>query len=90
MLFSDLCNKEVVSVSCGSRLGHIDDIEIDEVTAQIKCVYLYGRSALGGLLARENDLMIDWKDIQTVGPDIILVKNEIEQMPPQRKRRGLL
>lgn len=86
MLFSDLCNKEVVSVSTGARLGQIDDIEIDDKTASVKRLYIYARGFFGGAFSREGDIVIEWSDIDTVGPDLILVRNEVETPPRARKK----
>ena len=89
MLFSDLCNKEVVSVRSGMRLGQVDDIEMDDKTAEVKRVYIYARGLFGGRFSREGDIVIEWEDIDTIGPDLILVKNETEHNVP-RPRKKLL
>lgn len=81
MLFSEICNKEVVSVTTGMRLGQVDDIELDEC-AHVKRLYIYAR----GLFTREGDIVIEWDDIDTIGPDIILVRNEVERASRSRKR----
>lgn len=86
MLFSELCNKEVVSVTTGSRLGQVDDIEIDEATSEVKRLYIYARGFFGGAFSRDGDIVIEWGDIDTVGPDIILVKNETERLSRSRKK----
>jgi YlmC/YmxH family sporulation protein len=86
MLFSELCNKEVVSSSTGVRLGQVDDLEIDEATAKISRLYIYARGFFGGAFSREGDIVIAWEDIDTVGPDIILVRKEIERAPRLKKR----
>jgi len=86
MLFSELCGKEVISVTTGARLGQIDDAEIDERTAQVKRLYIYARGLFGGMFSREGDLVIEWGDIDRVGPDIVLVKNEVEKIAAPRKR----
>lgn len=82
MLFSEICNKEVVSVTTGMRLGQVDDIEIDEKCAQIRRLYIYAR----GLFSRECDIVVEWCDIDTIGPDIILVRNETERTSRPRKK----
>ena len=89
MLFSDLCNKEVVSARTGTRLGQVDDVEIDDKTAEVKRVYIYARGLFWGMFSREDDIVIEWEDIDTIGPDLILVKNETEQRVA-RSRKKLL
>jgi len=86
MLFSELCGKEVVSVTSGARLGQIDDAEIDDRTAQVKRLYIYARGLFGGMFSREGDLIIEWDDIDKIGSDIVLVKNEVEKVSAPRKK----
>ena len=70
---SDMHNKEVINVCDGTRLGYVDDLEVDTCTAQITALVICGRSRLFGLLGRENDIVIEWKDIEVVGDETILV-----------------
>ena len=70
----DLRTKEVISVKDGGRLGYVCDVEIDTHTAQITALVVYGRARLFGLLGREEDTVIPWKDIEMIGGDIVLVK----------------
>jgi len=86
MLFSELCGKEVVSITSGSRLGQIDDLEIDEKTSEVKRFFIYSRGGFGGMFAREGDLVIEWGEVDTIGPDIVLVKNEVEKPRKTRKK----
>ena len=70
---SDMHNKEVINVCDGTRLGYVDDLEVDTCTAQITALVIYGRNRLLGLLGRESDIIIQWKDIEVVGDETILV-----------------
>ena len=70
----DLRTKEVISVKNGGRLGFVCDVEIDTHTAQVTALVVYGRARLFGLLGREPDTVIPWKDIEMIGGDIVLVK----------------
>ncbi len=56
------------------------DVEIDTHTAQVTALVVYGRSRLFGLLGREPDTVIPWRDIEMIGGDIVLVKCDA---PPQ-------
>lgn len=71
--FSDLRCKEVVSIKDGCRIGFVDDIEFETCTAKILKLIVYGRPRFFGLLGREEDVIIDWCDIDVIGQDIILV-----------------
>lgn len=69
----DLRNKEVISVKDGGRIGYICDGEVDTETARMTAVVIYGRLRLFGLLGREKDVVIPWKDIAVIGEDTVLV-----------------
>ena len=86
MFFSQLCEKEVISAETGARLGTIDDVEFDEHTASIRRLVILGRRELFGLGGKSEDIVIDWADIETIGADIILVKNERERPATPAKR----
>lgn len=76
----ELRQKEVTNVRDGGRLGFVCDVEIDTHTAQVTALVVYGRSRLFGLLGREPDTVIPWRDIEMIGGDIVLVKCDA---PPQ-------
>ncbi|MEG2915910.1 MAG: YlmC/YmxH family sporulation protein [Oscillospiraceae bacterium] len=69
----DLKYKDVVSVSDGTRLGCVCDVEVDTCTARICSIVIYGRLKCFGLFGREDDIVIDWCDIKLIGEDTILV-----------------
>ena len=70
---SDLKYKEVVNIPDGVRLGTVDDADIDTNTASLVSLVIYGRLKLFGLLGKEEDIVISWKDISIIGQDTILV-----------------
>lgn len=69
----DLRNKEIINVKDGARIGFVSDIELDTQTAELTAVVVYGRLRLFGLLGREPDFVIPWKDISLIGDDTMLV-----------------
>lgn len=71
--FSDLRNKEVVSIRTGLKLGYVDDVEVDTASASILSLIIYGRPRALGMLGRDEDLIIKCSDIELVGEDTILV-----------------
>ena len=83
----DLRNKEVINVKDGARIGFVSDIELDTRTAQLTAVVVYGRLRLFGILGREPDIVIPWKDISLIGNDTMLVSYE---KPEEQKKSGLL
>ena len=79
----DLRNKEVINVKDGSRIGCVNDVEVDIKCAKVVAIVIYGRLKLFGILGREEDIVIKWENIEVVGEDTILVKYS----PLIRKRR---
>lgn len=84
----ELCQRDVVSVKNGTNFGRVDDLQIDEKTAQISALVIYGRLRLFGLLGREEDLLIPWEEIVTIGSDVVLVRSELPA--PERRIKKLL
>ena len=70
---TDMHDKEVINICDGTRLGFVDDLEVDTCTAQITALVICGRSRLFGLLGRDPDIVIQWRDIEVVGDETILV-----------------
>lgn len=76
---SELREKEVVNIRDGSRLGFIYDFEIDLDRGAVVAIVLPGQGRILGLFGRNNDLIIDWKNIVRIGQDIILVDLDMVQ-----------
>lgn len=69
----DLRNKDVVNCKDGTRLGFVCDVEVDTCSARLISIIIYGRLKCFGLLGREDDIVINWCDIEVIGEDTILV-----------------
>lgn len=69
----DLRNKEIVNVRNGSKLGYVDDVEINTDDAAVLAFIVYGRPRFFGIFGREDDLVIKCEDIKLIGEDTILV-----------------
>lgn len=74
---SELRNKEVVETKTGIMLGRIDDIEINADDSSIESVIVYGRPKLFGLMGRDSDIVIKYRDIDLIGKDAILVTSDV-------------
>ena len=72
---SVLCEKDIISISTGQNIGRADDIEFDEKSAKVQNLVVFGRPKLFGLLGRGKDVRIAWKDVMTVGRDVILINS---------------
>ena len=81
MTLHDLKCKDVIQFKTGVRF--------DEVSAQLQGVVLHGRRHLFGLLGRDDDLEIAWKDIKSIGLDVVMVDApEAAARPPKRSLFG--
>lgn len=67
----DLRCKEVISVCDGSRLGYVNDVEIDTCSGRLVAIVVPGRAKLR-LMGRREDFVIPWDAICRIGDDIIL------------------
>ncbi len=90
MTFRELSKKEVVQLQEGACLGKIDDRVIDAEHARIEKLLMLGRPKLFGLLGRGETLVIDWDEIEKIGPDALLVTTRLPEDRPQAKEPTLL
>ena len=70
---TDMHDKEVINICDGSRLGCVDDVEVDTCTAQLCAIVVHGRPKAFGLMGHEDDLVIPWKEIEIIGDETVLV-----------------
>ncbi len=82
----DLRNKEVINMKDGTRVGFVSDVEIDTQSASLTAVVVYGKLRWFGLLGREPDSVIKWKDIILIGDDTVLVRYE----KPEKEKKSVL
>jgi len=70
---SELTEKEIINVVDGSKLGMINDIEIDLENAKIKAIIMPKAGGIMSLFTKYNNVVIDWEDIVRIGNEVILV-----------------
>ena len=85
-----LRDKEVINVKDGGRVGFVGDAEVDVKEARLSALVVYGRLRLFGLLGREPDVVIPWKDILLIGEDTVLVQYEAPAQAPRQGAFGRL
>ena len=85
---TDMHNKEVINVCDGHRLGCVDDVEVDTCTAQLVSIVIHGRCKCLGLMGREDDIIIGWKEIEVIGDETILVHRENPCCQPSCHHKG--
>lgn len=73
MLFSELRSKEVINVRDCKCLGKVSDLDFDECSGCIRKIFIGESNKLLCLFKPENQIVIPFKDIRQIGPDIILV-----------------
>lgn len=74
---ADLRRKEVIDSVSGVRVGFIDDVEIDTLTASVRSVVIFGRPRLLGIFGKSEDVIIPWSDITLIGEDTVLVATNV-------------
>lgn len=87
---TNMHDKEVINVCDGSRLGCVDDVEIDTCSAQLCAIVIHGRPKAMGLMGHEEDLVIPWKQIEIIGEETILVSRPVTEGACVTKRPSLL
>jgi YlmC/YmxH family sporulation protein len=75
MRFSEFCEKEMIDVENGQRMGVLGqaDMLIHPETGEIELIVLSGSSFLG-LGRKKEQVTIAWNAIRKVGPDMIIVE----------------
>ncbi len=73
MRLSDLQTKNIVNMDNGKNIGNIIDVKINEKGMIDALVIEQNRNMLS-FLNREGEMYIDWKDIEKIGEDVILVR----------------
>lgn len=76
MKFSDMRTKEVICAQDGQRLGFVSDMEFDIGTGYVTAIVVPGAYRFMGVLGREDDTVISWDRITTIGDDLIIVEPE--------------
>jgi YlmC/YmxH family sporulation protein len=84
MRFSEFGGKEIIDLNNGERLGVVgnSDLVIDPETGDILSIILPASSFLSFGKKRE-EIVIPWKAIRKIGPEMIIV--EIERKPDPDK-----
>ena len=88
---NSLYKKEVININDGTKLGIINDIEIDISTGQILSIIILKEMRFFGLFGKEDDYILPWEHIQVLGNDAVLVNSSEQSTPYVKKdRKNLL
>lgn len=75
---SDLRSREIVNVIDGSRLGLVQDLDLDLDAGRVKGLIAQGaQTKFLGLIGRDEDLYIAWEQVIRIGTDVILVELDL-------------
>ena len=85
---TELRCKEVINICDGSRIGFINDAEIDMITGKVVALIVPGPCRFIGLFGRDSDYVIPWQCVKRFGEDIVLVDVNLEQVRRPRNKRG--
>ena len=85
MRFSELRRKEVVNVRDGMRLGFIEDMEVNTKDGCLLSLVVPGEGKIMGVLGRDRQYVIEWRQIVRIGVDIILVDVDAEKCCKESK-----
>jgi len=75
---ADLRNKQVVCVKSGEILGFVSDVEFNTASGKLEAIIIFGKPKLMGLFGKYEDIVIPWNDIEVIGNETVLVKNDSE------------
>ncbi len=92
MRLCELREKEVINVCDCTRLGCITDLEFDNCKGCVEKIIIPGPGKCCGLLGPEYEYVICWNQIVQIGPDVILVKVDLDhcKMPYGKKGKNPL
>lgn len=86
---AQLRHKEVINSVTGCRIGTVDDVEVDTVSAKILAIVIYGRGRILGIWGKCEDYVISWDNIVLIGEDTILVKECVRKAAPKRRKSSI-
>lgn len=82
MRICELREKEVINICNCECLGFVVDVDIDECNGCVRALIIPRCGKMFGFMGKSNDIIIPWKQIVKIGPDIILV--ELPEPRPQK------
>lgn len=77
--FDEICEKEVINVCDGRRLGFVCNCEVNVETGRIITLIVPGHSRFFGLWRSDKEYCIPWRNIVKIGEDVILV--DVPELP---------
>jgi YlmC/YmxH family sporulation protein len=73
---ADLRNKQVVCLKNGCVLGFITDVELNTESGSLEAIVIGGKLRVMGILGKEEDIVIPWREIDVIGRETVLVTTD--------------
>lgn len=73
MKITDLKNKEIINAADGSRMGFLEDVDVNLEDGRLEALVLQRPGRFFGWMGKDRELMIPWHMIEKIGQDTILV-----------------
>ena len=70
----ELCNKDVINIMTGNKIGYVCDVEVDTCSGQV-CNLLIMRNERLLSLKKPDYIKVPWHDIEVLGNETILIRN---------------
>ncbi|WP_102027383.1 YlmC/YmxH family sporulation protein [Salirhabdus sp. Marseille-P4669] len=83
MTITELQMKDIVAIEDGRKLGFISDLEIDVDRGYIVALIISLGGKMLGFFGKEEEVVIPWNNIVTIGADVILVRTERPKLSHQ-------
>lgn len=80
MRIYDLKQKEVINECDCKRLGYVADLDFDIHSGCIYAIIIPGPGRICGIFGRDMEYVIPFKSIKQIGPDIIIVSVDEEEV----------
>lgn len=73
MRLCELRQKEVINCRDCQRIGFVCDVVFNIQNGCMECLIVPGPCKIWGLFGRDCEYIIPWRNIRSIGPEIILV-----------------
>lgn len=73
MLLGELQSKDVINVVDGTKMGRINNMEIDITTGKIISIIVQTNTRFMNFFTGNNNVVIPWNQIVKVGGEVIIV-----------------
>ncbi|MBR3767879.1 MAG: YlmC/YmxH family sporulation protein [Clostridia bacterium] len=83
----ELCNKDVINIENGCRIGYVFDVEVDMGSGHISTL-LIAENSKGLSFKRPDCLKVCWADVVVIGDETILVKNVPQIQKPIKQTKS--